>query len=606
MQPETFRPIHYLKGSETTVVPKRIAVLSCDYTIDRNNDSGSHGTLRFCSGAVGKRITDKPDGVEFVFCHSNKPENILSELKSYTEAKGSLWVVSQSLGRDLTLINFWHEIESGRFEWHHPVKGRNVNSGGPEGSDGYRNGFLVISDPPIIIVGWWEGRKVIMVDARNYGAKQMPDQVGCVIKSKALAGWFTGMCDWVERNDLGVMRYTTSAMAYEAWKHRFMPTKVCIHGNKPACDLERSAYFGGRTELFFKGRPKGRVFQLDVQGLFPFVMRNEEYPTKLISCCSMIRGGEAFTDADGAIARVRIDTNVGRYPVRDRLSKRVIYPTGCYVTTLCGQELTDAHTTGDMVHAGLFCSYRMANLFRDYVDFFWAMRQIAIDDGAEEGADLAKAFLVGLYGKFGQKTARWEDKPEIRSPVRWGHWWKHLDTGLEYDLFRSLGHNTQQLIEGGETRESFPAIAAYVTGYARRYMDKLRVIAGGKHVYLQVVDSLYVDDEGLEMLDKEGAIENGVLGKLRIVGESSDVEFHGPLDFVFGDREVLAGISLERERVKAGTYKVKEETRLTTLFSGDPKRGIRIYDVLKAVQRLDPPGKVGADGWIESPILEEE
>src|SRR5262249_32341701 len=82
---------------------------------------------------------------------------------------------------------------------------------------------------------------------------------------------FAGLSRWVERNDMGMFRYTGAAQALAAFRHRFMPTTIYLHDNIPIKVIERAGYFGGRFEVFKMGQIRETVYQYDINSLFPSV-----------------------------------------------------------------------------------------------------------------------------------------------------------------------------------------------------------------------------------------------------------------------------------------------------------------------------------------------
>lgn len=605
MQDGMFREVRYIKGSKTTSIPKRVISLSCNYRLVDGSSCGQYGRMEFAGGCVSIYDPGYRDDAISVVTDIRRPADMLELIESLVEKRSLPWLVSQNLGRDLTLIGFWDLITNGSFKW--TKRSAESPDGTADGCDGDRSrrGVLVTNDPPVIIVGWWSGHKVVMVDTRNFSYEQLPDSYHCVDRAKGALEYILGLCDWVQKNDLGKLRYTTSGIAYEAFKHRFMTHKICPHGNSEAVKLERKAYFGGRSSLFRYGEVKGEVYKLDVQGLFPSVMRDNLFPIHLDSISLMNGKRYDGEEISSRIARVQIESPACEYPVRDIETGKVHYAFGRYSSYLCGQELLQAEAYRHVKYSGMVCRYKMAPIFTSYVDFFWRMRILSREAGELESERIAKAMLVGLYGKFGQKSLRWRDRPNEWSPMEWGHWWKCVPGERQPELFRSVGYNTQQIEEGGETAESFPAIAAFVTSYARQRMDKLRSIAGEKHVYCQVIDCLFVDYAGYCNLCSAGEVIDNQIGKLSERGVSDGATFYSPGDYCFAGDYKVAGVSLAAKGGENNAYRAREETRLNGILSGYPGRGISVREVLKHMRREPPPQGLDDDGWVKPTIWEE-
>jgi len=91
---------------------------------------------------------------------------------------------------------------------------------------------------------------------------------------------------WIEfckQEDLGSFAVTLAGQSFNAFRHRFMEHEIFIHNNENALRLERECYKGGRCECFFIGRIEGdKFYYLDVNSMYPFVMKHNSFPVKLV------------------------------------------------------------------------------------------------------------------------------------------------------------------------------------------------------------------------------------------------------------------------------------------------------------------------------------
>ncbi|GAH94157.1 unnamed protein product, partial [marine sediment metagenome] len=77
---------------------------------------------------------------------------------------------------------------------------------------------------------------------------------------------------------------TKASQAFCAYRFRFMDHKIYIHNDVTVQNLERSAYIGGRVECFRLGKIPGKQFvSMDINSMYPFVMKAEKYPYELVS-----------------------------------------------------------------------------------------------------------------------------------------------------------------------------------------------------------------------------------------------------------------------------------------------------------------------------------
>ena len=86
---------------------------------------------------------------------------------------------------------------------------------------------------------------------------------------------------FLEINSVSRLCYTRGSTAMAAYLFRHYQKRIWIHNNKEAIDLERDSYRGGRCECFYLGELKDENYYiLDVNSLYPFVMREDAYPVK--------------------------------------------------------------------------------------------------------------------------------------------------------------------------------------------------------------------------------------------------------------------------------------------------------------------------------------
>ncbi|GAH24398.1 unnamed protein product, partial [marine sediment metagenome] len=193
-----------------------------------------------------------------------------------------------------------------------------------------------------------------------------------------------------------------------AYLFRHYQNKIYIHNNEQAIELERDSYRGGRTECFYLGELKdGNYYIVDVNSLYPFVMRNNLYPVKYVKQTHKptLPIISRFLKDKSVIARALVDTDEPVYAVR---RGRTIFPIGRFWVTLTTPELLYALEHNHLIKVERAVIYEQANIFKTYVDRFYKLRQEFKTAGVAEYEELCKKMLNSLYGKFGQKAEVWE------------------------------------------------------------------------------------------------------------------------------------------------------------------------------------------------------
>jgi hypothetical protein len=341
-----------------------------------------------------------------------------------------------------------------------------------------------------------------------------------------------GLADELAENDLGSLRYTAASVAWSVFRHKFYGTPITTHHKTVPVALERSAYVGGYVSVRKLYAPPDKlIVRLDVNSMYPFIMREDLYPvelTELLPGLDIDRLARILL-GNCMIADVDVETDEPIYPFRS--GKRVFYPVGKFRSTLCTGSLWYALDKGHLRKIRLAAVYKAGWPFVEYVDHWYAERIKAKKAHDTVRERFAKLCLNSLYGKFGQRATnvtRIGSAPidVFRSEETWdtvtNEHWRMLEAGGE----------RMRIDEGGETLTSFPAIAAHVTDYARQYIWALANKAGLENAYYIDTDSLFVNTDGVFNL---GAfIEETAIGKLKEEAHEHGVKIYAKKDYQFG------------------------------------------------------------------------
>jgi len=363
---------------------------------------------------------------------------------------------------------------------------------------------------------------------------------------------------FVKREKLGKLSYTAAGQSLQAFRARFMQHEIYIHDDAKALAVERRAYAGGRNEVFLAGRTIDRpIFYVDINSMYPHVMHDNFFPTRLIHFWKtadlsvveqMIKNGRLVC----CDCRVRTDK-----PVFHKKMKKLIFPIKQFTTTLSTPEILFGIQRGYIEEVWNVCIYEGEKIFSNYVDHFYKARLEARTNGDDVLAYFYKIFMNSLYGKFGQKNIVMERVGDAADPYEIGIQVAIEDGQLKYYKIFGGGIFVEKHDEDDlEAYNSFPAIAAHVTAYARMLLLYYIEIAGWEHVYYCDTDSLFVDADGYQSLFAENALDNKKLGKLKLE-EIIDggITFYGCKDYEYykskfvGNDPVTGESNYKRERV---------------------------------------------------------
>ncbi len=502
----------------------------------------------------------------------------------------------------------------------------------------------LIAECPPFIADLMKGKKKIrLIDSLNYarmplarigealGLPKMEDpgaesieerRVYCRNDVAILREFMCGLIEFIQEHDLGNFSLTMASQAFHGWRHRFAPVYVAKDGRpnvrvfpspQEESLFERKAYMAGRTEAFYIGKIETTIHGYDVNSLFPAVMHDHTFPYQLHhkgSSLSLSRARAMLDKGLGLIAEVTIETDRAWYPQHD--GQRLVYPTGRFTTYLCTPELRIAIDNDHAVEIRQWQSYRMADLFSTYVEYFYTQRQLYKQKGNDLYQMICKVgFLNSLYGKFGQKVPEWTDITGTPEADTVPESVVHIIMKFEDDpaiTYRRIGGRIERRepVTRDTARNAFVAIAAHVTSYARATLLNAIEIAGPRNVFYCDTDSVYVNDEGSRRLADAGLVNQTGLGYWKHEGDADSIEIFGPKDYVWGDERKTKGVRKNAELVAPNTYvQTKFQGFRGSLRAGTQDRML-ITTETKVLRRIYLKGIVGDDGWVIPFVREEQ
>jgi hypothetical protein len=517
------------------------------------------------------------------------------------------WVFAHNIGFDLTVLEFWETLNSGEWRIRDDDVPAELAKREAKGKKAWR-GFYVDGDPPTIIsCKHKSGLRALFVDTMNYWPvtlKKLGKNIGLPKLEMPPAGsddksWteycrrdvaiiekaILGLIRWVKDNEYGMFRFTASAQAMAAFRHRFHEKRIDLERPDQVKQLERASYFGGRLEMLYEGQYEGQVWELDVQGMYAATMAEEYVPRELVASWL---DGDAFKPPPVgpgrfSVAEVLIESTTDTYPMR--MANCTLYPHGRYWTVLCGRELENAFQRGHVSCVGRWATYQLAQLFSEYVRHFWEKRQKAIDEGDELGQELCKMFPNSLYGKFAQLSPQWEACGSNLDGPRWGRFPDFDCPTQKLTVCRHIGLHTERMIGKADHSMSFTAASSWVTAAARERMRQLVKIAGDRNCLYVVYDAVFVTQKGFANLWAAGEIKPGQLGKLAVKGYEQKAEFRGFNNYTMGDKRVIAGIKPDAIPIGNSTYQQIEMQGIAEIISSKPLAGVMV-----GMQEVTSPG----------------
>ena len=363
-------------------------------------------------------------------------------------------------------------------------------------------------------------------------------------------------------NDLGPFRMTAPSQAMAAYRTRFMQEPIYVHNDPRTTALERESYHGGRTECMFIGKWKGGdVYNLDVNSMYPHIMKQNKFPTKMrryykqidLNTFARVRAGYGYI----VDATVRVSKPV----LPGQKEGRLIFPTGEISGVFTKPELENALRHGELLSVRRCAVYDERYIFNDFVDFFYKSRVNFRKSGNDAFAYVSKLLLNSLYGKFAQRSNVWNVIGRAKGDEN-GYYKSVSASSGDVETLRFMDGFVEKAVGHDEGASSCVSIASYVTASARVYLARLLERAGDRNVIYCDTDSLFVTEQGYNNLAR--LVQQDKLGKLKLVAVSSDVEIYGPKWYRFG--EVSKSKGIRKDAVQVGK-RVFEQDRFQS-FNG--------------------------------------
>jgi len=312
------------------------------------------------------------------------------------------------------------------------------------------------------------------------------------------------------------MPLTLSSLSFSTYRNFYMNHPIKIYHEPSIREYERKSYHGGRVEIFDMGNHKN-VYQLDINGMYAYIMREMKFPVEPITILDDgIDMLEPYTkNGYSLLANCLINTNknIPLYPYLH--NTKLYFPKGKFWTILTTPEIKLALEHHELLDAKNIIVYKAKPIFKEYVEHFSKMKEEAKAQGNLIMHLFYKLFGNSLYGKFGQQIESWEKVPEEMNMLKVSG-----DVLHEKKLYtiKELFDNFWMKTDKEDGRYTNTIIASHITAYARCYLWKLLQI--GNPLYTDT-DCLFIKENDLDSY--KPFIHKTKLGMLDI--ELSDIVF---------------------------------------------------------------------------------
>lgn len=375
------------------------------------------------------------------------------------------------------------------------------------------------------------------------------------------------LISFLHENNLGSFKLTLASQALYSYRKRFNSCLPYTHTNESILELEHRAYKGGRTEAFRLGEfTNDRYFYTDINSMYPFVMRGNTMPRRMIRELSNtdILEIEKLSVERYILAECTLKTplnflgvlyNPAKYNITNSdnppRGSKLIFPTGVFKEVLHHDELVYALKMGfiEKVHRAVI--YEKGDLFTEYIDFFTEMKVRATVDNNPTYRLMAKLFLNSLYGKFAQQYKWFEKLTNEIDPLYQADIVYNIDDDKIHSEFMWFGEKWGNFTKGW-VNHSIPVIAGAVTARARMLLWDYITEVGQENLYYTDTDSLITNWDGFDYV--EPFIHPTTLGKLKLEKTTHNMKIYGCKDYRFGHERILKGVPKNAVEIEPHTF----------------------------------------------------
>lgn len=639
----------YLRKQKATRLPSRLVFWDTETKQVRlgKEESGIENVFRL--GCASRIRLDKGKVSRRETLNFTDRQEWWNWLEAGCRKKTQTFVFAHNLCFDATVSGLWMELDSGRFRLSDQTSVLIRDDPRDETKSPWR-GIFVRDDPPTIIkvrtannatitfcdtLNWFKSSLEVLGERIGLSKMDMPEWessndewfVYCMRDVEVIENTMINYIEWIRINDLGNFKLTAPSQAFGSFNHRFRKPNIVIHQKPEVQKLEREGYYGGRLESFYIGSVERESFDddftsdsgeldrradakrscylLDVNSLYPSVMREFTYPVQLESF--RVSDNETHHTLDElchrCIADVHLETDQ-TFPKRIP-GRGICFVKGTFRTTLCGFELERALNANAVTHVYSYARYNLRPLFSDYVDFFWNERKKAKTSGDTVGDLFCKLFLNSLYGKFGQLTPKWVEWKASPPGEEWSIDEFYLPSEDRWCTRQNVAGVTYLSQDVSDHPNSFCAIAAFVTAYARERMNDLMLTAGKENVLYIVTDGIVVTPEGFERLEAAGELSETELGKLSVKSDCVRGHLGGIHWYQIGET-VKQGSNKKKAVVLSTGHALQERwERLAGILKRGPTDTVRVTPQLKYYSRQYRKGIVEPNGDVTPFTLHE-
>jgi hypothetical protein len=365
-----------------------------------------------------------------------------------------------------------------------------------------------------------------------------------------MAGAWDRWVEWVTVNDLGGFTATIASLSYGLLSRSEVARQVIRSKDQWVIQAERDAFYGGFCRASGRGEYSGQnYYLLDANGLYSYVEVSNKFPVRFRT------SKQNPTEKD--LARVeQLGTGIvhGVFSLRDGF---IPVKTGFLLTWeqtpvecwLCWPEYRWVREHGEVHRIDQVLYYEVAELFKPTtVSYVQHARKAKIDRNRFEKT-LWKMMSNSVFGKFAQRMGANQIFPAEPGEIDGTEYLWNMDTKASTQVTVWCG--TKIVTEEDDFADThFPAIAAFVTSFARARLFAWCTKAGWENVLYNDTDSIMVNQTGFGRLYDQ--IEQDEPGMLRVEAMADRCFIGGKKHYEISDKVVYGSVGKNHQVTSDG------------------------------------------------------
>ena len=201
------------------------------------------------------------------------------------------------------------------------------------------------------------------------------------------------------------MKLTRGSDALNCFRSELGNISIRRPSNKMQLRKELSSYYGGRTEAFKIGHLSGYTwYKYDINSLYPFVMKNEQYPVSLARSDYNPKWQEALPQLKDYIGLGYVECDIEQPAIPTRTKTSSVYSTGKVSGYYCGKELEWLLYHGTNINLDELHLYNKSPIFESVITKLNRYKEKASKDNNEMDRTTVKLLMNSIYSKFAQRN----------------------------------------------------------------------------------------------------------------------------------------------------------------------------------------------------------